>query len=100
MLVLIYKILTAIVSLTQIAGPRAKEPIFKRALVEVVVYPIVLIAIIVWIVYLVRLKSESLLDLPAVLAIVVAQETVIDAIVLRVSKKVEAVDEDSSDRGE
>lgn len=95
MLALVYRIILAILSLSDLVGPRNRNtPRFKRVILELVVYPILLIGITVWLVVLVFIEGVNWFDFPAIVAIVVAQETVIDLIVVRVSKKLDVVIKD------
>lgn len=98
MIVLVYKIILAVISLTNLVGDKAKEPDFKRHILELVVYPIVLLGILAWIVYLVTVSQTHFMDFPTVVGIIVAQEVTIDVIVTRVSKKVDSVSSESEDK--
>lgn len=96
MLALIYRIILAVISLSDLVGENnRKSTHFKRVVLELVVYPMVLIGITVWLVWLIINQDVHLLDLPSVIAIVGAQEVVIDVIVTRVSKKIGTVAKDA-----
>lgn len=98
MLALVYKIITAIIALSHIVGEKSKEPIFKARLLELIVYPILLIGLTIWIIFLLLNSDVMLWDVPSILAIVAAQEAVIDTIVIAASKKVEALVKGESEK--
>lgn len=96
MLALVYRIIGAIISLSDLVGPKNRtDPRFKRIVIELVVYPILLIAITAWLIFLMFGQGIQILDIPSVLALVAAQEVTIDLIVNRVSKKLQlTIDEE------
>lgn len=90
MIALIIYIVQAIISLTQLKEIKKSKrgTILKRLLIQLVVYPVVLVALFVWVfAVLLPANQVNVLDVPQVLVIISAQETVIDGIVIKVSTR-------------
>lgn len=90
MIALIIYIVEAIISLTQLKEIEKSKrgTILKRLLIQLVVYPLVLVALFVWIfAVLLPANQVNFLDFPQVLMIISAQETIINGIVIKVSTK-------------